>query len=201
MWLGKWNNRTDKPCNFTWRCDKLKILGIYVGSDVTPEDNWGPRINRTRCILDLWSKRNLTFYGKAVNTLVGAGINYVASVMACAVEYIKKIDDIIWKFVRNGKRDKIKRNNICGPKDLGGRGLINIQCKLFCLKLQRLSRFCSSKVKWKTLFNYWLCKASKTSVHDSNWYVFANTTQSIKTTPFYKELILAFSKVGGKLEC
>ena len=105
---------------------------------MTPEDNWGPRINRTRCILDLWSKRNLIYYGNAVivNTLVGAGINYVGSVIACPVEYVKKIDDIIWKFVWNGKRDKIKRNTICCLKDPGGTGLFNIQCKFFCIKLQ-----------------------------------------------------------------
>ena len=70
--LGKWRNRTDNPCNFTW-CKKKKILGIVIGNEVTPEDKWGPRINKTKCILDKWSTRNLTLNKKAVivNTLVG----------------------------------------------------------------------------------------------------------------------------------
>ena len=104
LWLGKWNNRIDKPCNFQW-CNKLKILGIIVGNDVIPIDNWEPRINKIRCILEKWSKRNLNYNGKVVivNTLVGSGINYLGSVIACPVEVIKKMSDMIWKFFWDGK--------------------------------------------------------------------------------------------------
>ena len=41
LFLGNWKNRQDKPCDFNL-CDKMKILGIIVGNDVTPDDNWGP---------------------------------------------------------------------------------------------------------------------------------------------------------------
>ena len=29
LWLGAWKNRTDKPGNFNWNNQKIKILGIY----------------------------------------------------------------------------------------------------------------------------------------------------------------------------
>ena len=75
-------------------CKKLKILGIVVGNNVSPEDNWGSRMNKIHCILEKQSKPKLTYYGKAVivNTLVGAGINYLGSVVACPTEFEKKID-------------------------------------------------------------------------------------------------------------
>ncbi len=38
LWLGKWRNINDKPCNFIWNNDKLKKNCIYVGNTVTPEE-------------------------------------------------------------------------------------------------------------------------------------------------------------------
>ena len=105
LWLGKWNNRSDDPCGFDWSKSKINILGIIFGNYVTPEDNWGPRTKKIKCILDRWTKRNLTLIGKAVivNTLVGSGLNYLGSVISCPREWIMKIDKTIWNFYWDGE--------------------------------------------------------------------------------------------------
>ena len=92
----------------------MKILGIIVGNDVTPDDNWGARINKTQCILDRWSKRNLTYNGNVtiVNCLVGAGLNYLGSVIACPEALIKKMSNIVWKSFWNGKMIELKETSL-----------------------------------------------------------------------------------------
>ena len=177
MWLGKWTGRVDKPCNFQW-CDKLKILGIIFGNDVVPNDNWGPRITKIRSTLDKWSKRNLTYHGKSVivNILIGPCINYLGSVLTCPEETVKKMNSMIWNFFWDGKIEKIKRATIIGPKDSGGMGLVDINCKLMSLKLNWLARYPSSQGKWKYFFDYWINKASAND--HLGWYIFANQKKS-----------------------
>ena len=144
-------------CNFSW-FQKLKILGVVVGNDVSPEDNWGPRINRINRILQQWSNRNLTYYGKAVivNSFVGAGISCLGSVVACPLEYEKKINDAKWNFFWDGKVEKINRDTIIGPKNKGGVGLIDVHTKLMSLQMQWLAKYSTSSGLWKKFFSYWI---------------------------------------------
>ena len=153
LWLGPWRNRQDTPCNFSWG-QKMKILGVVFGNDVSPDDNWGPRINQINCTLQKWSKRSLSYYGKAVivNSFVGAEINYLGSVVACPAEVRQKINDAIWKFWRDGKIETIKRRTMTNSKDKGGNGLIDIDAKLMSLKLQ----WTFGEGKWKSFFDYWI---------------------------------------------
>ena len=50
------------------------------------------------------------------------------------------------------------------------------------------------------IFDYWINKASATD--RLGWYIFANVKKKfLKLLLFYSDLILAFEKVGGKLDC
>ena len=200
LWLGNWRSRKDCPGSFKI-VKELKILGIIFGTDITPEDNWGPRSNKISSTLDKWSKRHLNLNGKVVivNNLIGAGINYLGSVLECPNYWIKKMNDLIWTFFWSGKMEKIKRNTIIGPPKLGGMGLLNIESKLMSLKLQWLVRYPSSEGKWKLYFDYWL-KCAGADDH-LEWYIFANIRKNLQITPFYHELIVAFKYAGGKLLC
>ena len=103
LWLGKWKDRSDTPCGFNWVSDKLKILGIYFGNEITPEVNWCPNINQIKHAMETWKNRNLTLKGKAIiNTMVGAGLTYLGSVLPCPNDLVKKIDNILWDFYWNG---------------------------------------------------------------------------------------------------
>ena len=127
--------RNDSPCK--WVNDKKKILGILFGNEITPADNWEPRINKMKHTLNKWKGRNLTLKGKAVivNTFVGAGLSYLGSVLSCPDEWIKQIDKIIWDFYWGGKPDKIKRDTMRGQPNLGGTGVMNTKLTLNSLKV------------------------------------------------------------------
>ena len=132
-----------------------------------------------------------------VNTLVGAGLNYLGSVLPCPDDWIKKISDIIWHFYWDGKPELIKRNTITGPTNLDGTGLINVKCKLQSLKLKWLVSYLTSNGKWKSFLDYWICKAGEEN--HLGWYVLIKTNCPLRTTPFYRELIRAFNTDGGKI--
>ena len=95
--------------------------------------------------------------------------------------------------------EKIKRNTIIGPRDKGGTGLVNVECKLMSVKVQWFSNYIKSQGKWKQFFNYWITKASDKS--NLSWYVLSNSHKPVNTTPFYQDLIYAFKAVNGKINC
>ena len=66
----------------------------------------------------------------------------------------------------------IKRTTVTGPKEFGGMGLVDVNCKLMSLKLNWLARYSSSQGKWKLFVDYWINKASATD--RLGWYIFAN---------------------------
>ncbi len=52
MWL--WGSGMAEPTNLVTSSgvNKLKIPGTIFRNDVTPNDNWGPRVNKIRSTLD-----------------------------------------------------------------------------------------------------------------------------------------------------
>ena len=64
------------------------------------------------------------------------------------------------EFYWKSKPAKLKKDTVTAPREMGGTGLINVQCKLWCLKCNRPANYTSKEGKWKNLFNYWICKAS-----------------------------------------
>ena len=200
LWIGKWKNRTDRPCDFIWNNDKLKILGIYVGNNVTPADNWEPRVNKIKCVLNRYRQRDLTLSGKSVivNVMVGSSLNYLGSVISCPEEMVKKIEQAIFSFYWSDKPDKIKRLTITGPRNMGGTGLIDVRVRLRCLKLMWLGNYIQSDGKWKQFLNYWIEKTGE--LQNLGWYVFEKTkTRSLKTTPFYEDLFISYRKAEATI--
>ena len=119
VWLGAWKTRKDKPGKFIWTNHMIKILGIYFGNEVKPQDNWTEQINKMKSILNRWKERYLTLKGKAVviNSLIGGSLAYYGSIVPCPNEFIQEMEKAIMNFYWSGKPDKIKRDTIRGPKN------------------------------------------------------------------------------------
>ena len=155
-------------------------------------------MNKINCTLTKWKQHDLTLRGKAVivNTLFGNSLNYFGKVVSCSEDWIKKIEQIIFGFLWSKKSEKIKRDTVTGPGNLGGTGLIDVKNKLSCLKLMWLSHYIKSEGKWKSFFNYWIEKAGESS--RMGWYVFNKSNKrSLQTTSFYKDLLISFDKAGA----
>ena len=71
----------------------------------------------------------------------GRCLAYYGSILSCPNDMIKEMDKVVMQFCWSSKPDKIKRETIRGPPELGGTGLINITCKIDALKLNWLKKY------------------------------------------------------------
>ena len=79
---------------------KLKVLGLFLGPLVTPEDNWRPRISAVEHVLLSWRQRSLSFRGKAliINALALSRIWYVASLVFMPPFVLRELNQLVFKF-------------------------------------------------------------------------------------------------------
>ena len=69
MWLGKWKKRPDQLFDLKWN-NIVKILGVYFNNSVSAGDilqNWEPKINNIKVLINTWSKRNLSLSGRVIS--------------------------------------------------------------------------------------------------------------------------------------
>ena len=160
LWLGCFKNRIDKPYGFNWEKKSLKILGLYFGTEMTNKQNWEQRIQKFNRTLNLWKMRDLSFRGKAVvvNQLVASALWYPATILHFPRWVIKRINEAIWNFLYDGKKDLISRKQAKLPHKKGGLNIIDIEKKARALKLSWLVKLFKQEYdgKWKALFQYFL---------------------------------------------
>ena len=107
LWLGAWQHRTDNPTSYNFVNNSLTILGVRFGNCVTLHENWEPRINNIKYTLNRWKSCNLNFKERAiiVNTMVGAGLSYLGTILPCPAELVKQMEKVVWNFIWNGKTE------------------------------------------------------------------------------------------------
>ena len=162
LWLGAWKN------------DKLKILGIFLGNSVNPDENWNSQVCKVRYVLNRWKGRSLTLKGKmiAINSLVGSILGLLWVHLTMSRSCYQKFNDSIWDFFWSGKGEKLKRVTVRGPSRLGGLGVIDVDSKIKSLKLKWLQRYNpSSNSKWTKFLDFWINKAG--SENNLGWCVFS----------------------------
>ena len=100
--------------NIEYTQDPVKCLGIYVGENKKELDtlNWNDEIDKIANILNIWKMRNLTYYGKVVivKILAVSQIVYRATALSIPNCVIKRLNKLIYQFIWNSKKEKVKRN-------------------------------------------------------------------------------------------
>ena len=83
--------------------------------------NWENKIDKMNTLFFSWGKRNLTILGKImiiIKALVIPIFTFVVS--ACVDKYRKENESKRFKFIWDGKPDKVKRNTMIGNFEMGG---------------------------------------------------------------------------------
>ena len=131
-WIGKLRNCKYKIAGINWTDKSIKSLGIYFGNnnEESQKLNWENKIEKMNKLFCAWGKRNLSILGKflIIKSLILPLFTFLAS--ACLVPdiYHKEIEKKCFKFIWNGKPDKVKRNLIINSYERGG-------CKLLISKV------------------------------------------------------------------
>ena len=70
MWLGEWEDKTDKRFGFKWPKEAINALGVFFSYNESNADrlNFGEKIINFVKTLNTWKRRNLTLYGKIKNS-------------------------------------------------------------------------------------------------------------------------------------
>ena len=148
--------------------EPVKCLGIYVGENKKELDylNWNSKLDKIANILNLWKMRNLTYYGRVVivKILAASQIVYTATAVRTPNYVIKRLNKLIYQYIWNSKKEKVKRNVCINSISDGGLGMIDLECKIQSLKLSWIYKFFNgTDAHWKSVFTYWASKIG--SIH------------------------------------
>ena len=61
LWLGSWRGRQDPPVSLDWTSNKIKVLGVFIGSGNLDDNNWRPRIDAVENVLSSWARHTLSY--------------------------------------------------------------------------------------------------------------------------------------------
>jgi hypothetical protein len=148
IWIGSRKNspiRYLRDKNFCWDPGIFKVLGIKfsVKIDQIPMLNYEGKMNEIKKILSVWSRRDLTPFGKilVLKTLALSKLTYLfANIPDPSWEFLKELDKMFFSFLWNNKPSKISKQVVCQPYGKGGLKMINVFHFLSAMKIGWLRR-------------------------------------------------------------
>ena len=200
IWIGRKKHSKDKlncKCHFDWNNDNFSLLGLHfhVNLDQMAEINYSLAINKVKNTISFWKKRSLTPLGKitVIKTLILSRLNHLFMTIPLPYKgFCKKIDNLLYNFLWDGKPDKVSRAQICQSYANGGLKMINTELFVKALKLTWLRRLITTQnSQWSTLFQLTLSSIKKITDFGPHWFkVLHCKTKNL----FWKEIFeIAFS--------
>jgi len=170
IWLGSLKDSKKEVGNISWTTDPVKTLGVYFGHDKKAKEklNWDDKLCKIKHSFDQWRKRNITLVGRItiIKTFAISKIVYLATALECPSHYIKQINQVIFNFLWNGKRDKIKRNTMIMCREEGGLNMVDFKLQEKALKVTMLKRILEpGSENWKVLPRHYIEKAGSLLLH------------------------------------
>ena len=169
------------------------LLGLHFSTDLTKMINYNYEkyLAQVYDIIKRWNRRYLTPIGKItiVKTYIISKFIHLFSVLPNPpVEFLKKLNTMIFKFIWDGKPDKINRQQICRQIQEGGLRMIDLISFIKSLKLSWLRRMIQSKstTPWITLVNQIIPDIN--NIFSLGIYATKNILSQIKNSFWYDTL-------------
>jgi hypothetical protein len=148
MPLGPIKNSYDiliPEAGITWTKGPIRVLGIsmFTCIEKTLAINYESIENQIKNVLQIWSQRALTIFGKVivVKSHALSKLIYMLSVLPSPkLQVIKNVQSIIYKFLWNNKPERIKRSVLLAPKAEGGINMTDIVTQNYSLKIAWVKR-------------------------------------------------------------
>ena len=189
--------------NISWPSHKVKALGVWL-STIKEESitlNYEEKKEIISKTIEIWQFRRLTLLGKivVVKSLLVSQLVYIMSPLPTSSGHLKDINNLLYQFLWDGKRDKIKRVEMINDYATGGLKMLDIQIFNCALKAKWIQKYLdsSNKGKWKLFLDFFLAKYNATLLITGNLNVNDAATLEIDD-PFTKELIEIWSCLNFK---
>ena len=154
VWLGNRKNCGEKylrNMNFIWDPggeinSNFKYLGITFSTNVNDiiQLNYSSKLIEIEKLLKTWNRRFLTPYGKitVIKTLALSKLTYLfTNIPDPCSNFLKQVNMLFFKFLWNGKPNKIKSDYICQDYDEGGIRMVNVFDYLAYIKINCFKRY------------------------------------------------------------
>ena len=204
IWLGTLKDCKVTIGGITWTSDMVKALGVYFGHDVKKkiQTNWEDKISQVEKCLKVWDKRNLTLIGRImiVKMLAVSKFTFLSSVIECTESYVKAINKMLFSFIWNGKRDKVKRDTMIGGKLEGGLKMVDYRLKDKALKVTMLKRILEpGDERWKIIPLHYFNKTGQNSLlFNANRLPDECINGEMDMPIFYKQLLMSLNSCKHK---
>ena len=189
--------------NISWPSHKVKALGVWL-STIKQESitmNYEEKKEAIFKTIENWQFGRLTLRGKIVviKSLLASQLVYIMSPLPTSSGHLKDINNLLYQFLWDGKRDKIKRVEMINDYATGGLEMLDIQIFNRALKAKWIQKYLdsSNKGKWKLFLDFFLAKYNANLLITSNLNVNDAALLEIDD-PFTRELIEIWSCLNFK---
>ena len=158
--------------------------------------NYEPIISKARLTINSWTNRHITLLGKieVVNSLIASLFTYKMQVLPLMNQSILfRINRMISNFIWNGRKPKIKLEQLMLDKPEGGRKLVNIEKRDISLKAVWVRRLHDRDVMLTALAYYYLkVPMCNELIWECN-FEYKDIKMYIQADSFWKDVITSWS--------
>jgi len=127
-----------------WLKSEVNLLGIKISKRnlKSPDHNFEGKLDKIESCLKIWQHRNLSLIGRIqiIKSLASSQLVYLWSTIPSPTEYFFKIlEEKIFKFLWNSSVERIKRQTITAPYNMGGLKMVDCRKQNKALKAKWLS--------------------------------------------------------------
>jgi len=196
------NLGTQQQCNISdlglkWTENEFRYLGIWFHKDNLTKEylNYRHRMEKIKNLLRMWLVRDLSLKGKVtvLKSLIVSMLIYPFSNIQTPEWVINECNTLFFKFLWNGKPDKVKRNIIIQQIQDGGLKMVDIESTLKSCKVNWVKRYMDdNNEKWK-----WIPEAIFGSL-DIAYFLTCRFIQEDlpgNLPPFYIQMFLAYQEI------
>ena len=196
--LGSWRNRTSFPVVLKWSSSHIEVLGARISSE--GDQDWEPALCKLEAVFLSWQRRQLSYRGRAlVACILGASrFWYLGSTVPVDSRLIFRINQLLFRFIWDGKGEWLRRSSVVQPLLRGGLGVVNVASKLASLRVMWVKRFLvGPEHPWKCFFRHFLRRVflAEPVMRVFNLKVIGRST--LKKLPlFYQQVLEAWIALG-----
>ena len=194
MWIGSLKESKEEHFGIKRPKIPIKALGVYFTYDqkLLKEKNFIERLDSIKKLINIWSSRGLSIYGKVtiIKSFLIPKFVYVCSLLPTPKEIVNKLNQLLFKFLWKGT-DKVTRVSVINDYENGGLKMIDLESMVKSLRLAWLKRlFNDSNATWKTYLLHLLGPVGGRFFLNCNYEVSDYKISS----QFYHELLLWWSE-------
>ena len=169
------------------------------------KQNWESKIEKIKKLIKSWKSRKLTMIGRiqVVNSLLIPQLTYLIKVLPIAKDIVKRTEQLLYKFIWEDKREKVKRNTLIRKYEDGGLKVTDLTTHIKTMLSKWVKELLDSShpqnSPWKTIPMHILDKFGKGGLifkmNLDNTSKLGNHVKNIPT--FYQNIINSWIEIGG----